>query len=221
MNNPKLNNSIAKKENDMQWFKGTLLGVLTLSVVACSSTPKNASEADMDMATTQEQQSEDYAEKARLALEKANAEKAEVEVIQAQGLDGQALSSEDMGAQDLPEVNGGDALAQTFEPVIYFGYDQFIVDDISLETVKHYASILVDNPDEKIQLIGHTDERGTPEYNLALGERRAKAVAEAFMLYGVNTNRIEVISMGEEVPADLGHTEAAWAKNRRVEIKAQ
>ncbi|WP_158236004.1 OmpA family protein [Hydrogenovibrio sp. SC-1] len=204
----------------MHWLKGSLLGALALSVVACSSTPKNASEADMDMANS-EQQTEDYAEKARLALEKANADKAEVEVLQAEGVNGQALSSEDMGAEDLPEVTGADAMAHTFEPVIYFGYDQFIVDDTSLETVKHYAAILVDNPDEKIQLIGHTDERGTPEYNLALGERRAKAVAEAFMLYGVNTSRIAVITMGEEVPADLAHTEAAWAKNRRVEIKAQ
>lgn len=204
----------------MQWLKGTLLSALALSVVACSSTPKNASDADMDMANS-EQQTEDYAEKARLALEKADTGKADVEVLQAEGMNGQALGGEDMGAEDLPEVTGQDAMTKTFEPVIYFGYDQFIVDDASLETVKHYAAILVDNPSEKIQLVGHTDERGTPEYNLALGERRAKAVAEAFMLYGVNTSRIAVVTMGEEVPVDFDHTEAAWAKNRRVEIKAQ
>lgn len=208
----------------MQWltmFKGTLLGVLALSMVACSSTPKNASDADMDMTSSEQQQTEDYAEKARLALEKANAGKGDVEVLKAQGADGQALNSEDMDAQNLPEITGADAMTQNFQPIIYFGYDQFIVDDVSLETVKHYATILVDNPDESIQLIGHTDERGTPEYNLALGERRAKAVAESFLLYGVNSNRISVITMGEEMPADLGHTEDAWAKNRRVEIKAQ
>lgn len=204
----------------MHWLKGSLLSALALSVVACSSTPKNASDADMDMANS-EQQTEDYAEKARLALEKADSGKADVEVLQADGVNGQALTGEDMGAEDLPEVTGKDAMAKTFEPIIYFGYDQFIVDDASLETIKHYAAILVDNPSEKIQLVGHTDERGTPEYNLALGERRAKAVAEAFMLYGVNTNRIAVVTMGEEVPVDLDHTEDAWAKNRRVEIKAQ
>lgn len=204
----------------MQWLTGSLVSVLALSMVACSSTPKNTSEADMDMTPTSEQQAEDYAEKARLALEKANTDQAEVEVLQVGDANGQALNAEDMGTQNLQELNGN-SMAQTFEPVIYFGYDQFIVDDASLETVKHYATILIDNPDEKIQLIGHTDERGTPEYNLALGERRAKAVAESFLLYGVNTNRISVVTMGEEVPADFGHTEEAWAKNRRVEIKSQ
>ncbi len=109
-------------------------------------------------------------------------------------------------------------MGKTIEPRIFFGFDQYNVDEEGLAIVKHYANILVDNPEETIKLIGHTDERGTPEYNLALGEKRAKAVEEAFMLYGVSSRRMEVITMGEEQPYIDGHYEEAWAKNRRVEI---
>lgn len=197
---------------------------MLVSLVACSSAPKTGENPDMDMSPTvgQDESGVDYEERARLELEKANrGEVNEVEII-GTSPDGTTIVSEAIEGQDLGAMEGSmPAMGQTFEPVIYFGYDQFMLDDGSLATVQHYATILVDNPDEKIQLIGHTDERGTPEYNLALGERRAKAVAEAFMLFGVSDNRIEIVSMGEEEPAVAEQNEAAWAKNRRVEIKAQ
>ncbi|MBD3611874.1 MAG: peptidoglycan-associated lipoprotein Pal [Hydrogenovibrio crunogenus] len=196
------------------------LGVVS-TLAACTSAPKKGENADMNVEPVSQEEM-DYAEKARLELEKANSgEVNEVEVLGA-GATGSDVSSESLASQDLNAMSQDvPALGQTFEPVIYFDYDQYIVDDTSLETVKHYATILIDNPSEKIQLVGHTDERGTPEYNLALGEKRAKAVAEAFMLYGVHKDRIEVISLGEELPVMEGHNEEAWAKNRRVEIKAQ
>ncbi|WP_192894040.1 OmpA family protein [Hydrogenovibrio thermophilus] len=200
------------------------LGIaLIASLAACSSNPKTGENADMNIDPATDDSGVDYEERARLELEKADTgEINEVEVMGAGGATGAAVSSEELASQDLNAANQSVTdMGQTFEPVIYFGYDQYIVDDTSLETVKHYAAILVDNPDEKIQLVGHTDERGTPEYNLALGERRAKAVAEAFMLYGVSDDRIDVITMGEEMPANEGHDEEAWSKNRRVEIKAQ
>ncbi|MDG4813519.1 peptidoglycan-associated lipoprotein Pal [Hydrogenovibrio sp. 3SP14C1] len=197
-----------------------VLGVVS-SLAACTGAPKKGEEADMNVEPVS-QEEVDYAEKARLELEKANSgEVNEVEVL-GTGATGSDVSSEELASQDLnARSQEVPSMGQTFEPVIYFGYDQYIVDDSSMEIVKHYATILVDNPSEKIQLVGHTDERGTPEYNLALGERRAKAVAEAFMLYGVSKDRIEVISLGEELPLMEEHNEEAWAKNRRVEIKAQ
>ena len=70
----------------------------------------------------------------------------------------------------------------------------------------------------KVRLEGNTDERGTREYNLALGERRANAVKAYLVAQGVSPSQIEVVSYGEEKPVDPGHNEAAWAKNRRVQI---
>jgi peptidoglycan-associated lipoprotein len=133
------------------------------------------------------------------------------------------LAEEDLTETD--SLNKGElspfelAMGETYDPVIYFGYDQSQLDEASMATVQHFANILVDNPDERIKLIGHTDERGSQEYNLALGERRAQAVAEVFMLYGVSDTRMEIISMGETEPAAEGQTEKAWALNRRVEIE--
>ena len=84
--------------------------------------------------------------------------------------------------------------------------------------IRSHADYLVANPGTRIRLEGHTDERGTREYNIALGERRAKSVERAMMLRGVAQNQINVISYGEESPVNLEHTEEAWAKNRRVVI---
>lgn len=122
-------------------------------------------------------------------------------------------------------VADGSALGQdaqglmTYQPIVYFGFDQSILSEENTALVKHYAQVLMDNPEKTVKLEGHTDERGSPEYNLALGEKRAKAVAQVMMLFGVNEKRIEVISFGEEQPAALEHTEEAWTLNRRVEIK--
>ena len=107
------------------------------------------------------------------------------------------------------------------KPVVYFGFDQAELSDENTAIVKHYADQLMQNPDLNVVLKGHTDERGTPEYNLALGERRAKSVERVMMLFGVAQSRIETISFGEEQPDAFEHTEAAWEKNRRVEIKIQ
>ena len=122
-------------------------------------------------------------------------------------------SEEEQSAQKAKQE-----MAIEFEPVVYFDYDQNALSDEAIQTVRYYAQILLDEPMKRVKLLGHTDERGTPEYNLALGERRAKAVQEAMMTFGVEPDRIEVISYGEEKPAVEGHDEAAWAKNRRVEI---
>lgn len=112
-----------------------------------------------------------------------------------------------------------DELIRDYSPVIYFPYDQFAIDEESRRTIKYYADQMLDNPQLTVTLEGHTDERGSPSYNLALGEKRAMSVLEVMMLYGVSRDRITLISFGEEQPAEMGHDEAAWSKNRRVELR--
>ncbi|WP_319381715.1 OmpA family protein [Thiomicrorhabdus sp.] len=109
-------------------------------------------------------------------------------------------------------------MAEVYSPIVYFDYDQYALDDKDIDIVKHYANEFLANPGKKMLLKGHTDERGSPEYNLALGEKRGKAVEEAMLLFGVPGSSMEVISFGEEQPANLESNETAWQENRRVEI---
>lgn len=102
---------------------------------------------------------------------------------------------------------------------LYFAFDSAELDAQSLKIAKAHGRYLLANPGIRLRLEGHTDERGTREYNVALGERRAKAVERVMLLQGVNRSQLSTISYGEENPVDLGHNEAAWAKNRRVEIQ--
>lgn len=126
-------------------------------------------------------------------------------------------------AYDVNEFSAyGDNLVEgEMRPIIYFGYDESELSEKNTEIAKHYSEVLLQNPKQRVLLYGHTDERGTPEYNLALGERRAKSVERVMMMFGVAQSRIESVSFGEEQPLDFGSTEAAWDKNRRVEIKIQ
>lgn len=102
--------------------------------------------------------------------------------------------------------------------VIYFDYDSDQVKADSLETVNAHGQYLANSPAQRVRLEGHGDERGSREYNLALGERRAQSVSRLLQLQGVLDDQIEIISYGEELPAAPGHDEQSWALNRRVEI---
>lgn len=98
----------------------------------------------------------------------------------------------------------------------YFDFDQSSIKSESRENLAAHAKFLVANPSVKVLLEGHCDERGTKAYNIALGESRAKAVAQFLKVNGVSDSQIETISYGEEKPAAKGQTESAWSKNRRV-----
>lgn len=102
---------------------------------------------------------------------------------------------------------------------VYFDFDSWTVRADSRDTLSKVAEALKSNKDVKIQIEGHCDERGSNEYNLALGERRARAVEEFLVSEGVSEDRLSTISYGEERPAALGTGEAVWAKNRRAEFK--
>ncbi len=99
---------------------------------------------------------------------------------------------------------------------IYFGFDSSNLDSGTKETMKMNAEYLKSNTNVDVQVEGHCDERGGRQYNLALGERRAKSVRDYLVAMGVESKRISVISYGNERPVSEGHDEAGWAKNRRA-----
>ena len=102
--------------------------------------------------------------------------------------------------------------------VIYFEYDKDEVKPEYAALVQAHATYLSNNRNRKIRLEGHADERGSREYNMALGQRRADAVRKASSALGVGNDRMETVSFGEDKPKATGHDESAWAQNRRVEI---
>jgi peptidoglycan-associated lipoprotein len=102
---------------------------------------------------------------------------------------------------------------------VYFDFDSNVVKDEYRALVQAHAKYMVDKKDAKVRIEGNCDERGSREYNLALGQRRAEAVKKVMTVLGVQDGRIETVSFGEEKPADPGHDEAAWAKNRRGDIR--
>lgn len=102
--------------------------------------------------------------------------------------------------------------------VIYFDFDSAQIRSEFVPIIEAHARYLIAHPGTKVVLEGHTDERGSPEYNIALGEARAKSVARLMQLQGVSDGRINILSYGEEKPVALGHDEESWRRNRRVEI---
>lgn len=102
--------------------------------------------------------------------------------------------------------------------VFYFDFDSSTVSEADREALMEHAALLTERTELSIAVEGHADERGTREYNLALGERRAQAVANILSLQGVAASQMQVISFGEERPVMMGHDETSWYQNRRVEL---
>ena len=140
--------------------------------------------------------------------------------------EGQTGGYNDSGMSDGTSINGqsqsGDPLSDPDSPLsvrtIYFEYDSITINSEGQSALNAHAEYLSLNPNQTLVLEGHTDERGTREYNLSLGERRAKAVADFLTASGVQGQQLEVRSYGEENPVALDHSESAWQLNRRVEI---
>ncbi|MGO5000427.1 peptidoglycan-associated lipoprotein Pal [Oceanisphaera sp. W20_SRM_FM3] len=144
--------------------------------------------------------------------------------------------SDSMGADDSYQNGGGvqtggmqnggamsadEQMRQQYEAlrrenVIYFEFDQDEVSGHYAQVLEAHANYLRSNPSVSILVEGHADERGTPEYNIALGERRAKAVTSYLQSLGVSGAQLAIVSYGEEKPADASHTDSAFSKNRRA-----
>ena len=108
-------------------------------------------------------------------------------------------------------------MVEVFRP-IYFAFDQSTLSAEGKATAEAIASLLVEAPEMTLRIEGHADERGTNEYNLALGERRAQTVQQYLVSYGVDASRVSVLSYGEERPAVEGKDESTWTQNRRAEF---
>ena len=101
---------------------------------------------------------------------------------------------------------------------VYFDFDKFNIKPGEVEKIKVVAAHLKANATHRVEVDGHCDERGTEEYNRALGEKRAQSIREFLVREGVSPDRVRTVSFGEDKPVDPGHTEAAWSKNRRGEF---
>ncbi len=134
------------------------------------------------------------------------------------GAGGQSGAVDPRGVSGVA-VNGADAQQpNALTRIVYFDYDSFEVKGEFAATLEANARYLNANRSRRVNLEGHTDERGGREYNLALGQKRAEAVRRALSLLGVSDTQMEAVSFGEEKPAQTGFDEAAFAKNRRVEL---
>ncbi len=122
------------------------------------------------------------------------------------------------GVVGKPDVRAQLKSGMLAQRSIYFDYDKDSVKPEFAALVQAHAKFLSENKEFKIRLEGNADERGSREYNMALGQRRAEAVKKALSVLGVADNRMETISFGEDKPKATGHDEAAWAQNRRVDI---
>jgi|SRR5882672_5653615 len=137
-----------------------------------------------------------------------------------QGDEGASTSSRGLAGDAGTQGNGmgGDATGPLGRKVIYFDFDKSEIKPEFADLVAAHARNLTGHPNFRMKLEGNTDERGTREYNIGLGERRAQAVRRALMLQGVAESQLNTVSFGAERPAAEGDDETAWAKNRRVEL---
>jgi len=130
--------------------------------------------------------------------------------IEESGLEGGAGA---VKQKEEPEISEGRTSAPLLP--IYFDFDRYNIRGDMVSRMEQNGRYLLDNPDIRIQVQGNCDERGTNEYNIALGEKRAKSAKDFLVNMGLDPNRIDTVSFGEERPLDPGHNEDAWAKNRR------
>jgi peptidoglycan-associated lipoprotein len=188
-------------------------------VLQSAATPYTAYERPKAMETGPEIKSEASSPDQQTALDKGREQKLREEALREEDLKARALKEEaarrEAAAREAAKLN--DFSLET----VYFDYNQHAIKDDDKEKMAKNANWLKAHPQVKITIEGHCDERGTAEYNLALGQKRAEAVKAFILGLGIPENRLQTISYGFERPADKGHNEAAWAKNRRVEFNRQ
>ena len=122
------------------------------------------------------------------------------------------------GSGNFSSQPWNDPKSPLYEKSVYFGLDEYNVETKYQKMLSAHAGYLKANPKQKIIIQGNTDDRGTAEYNLALGQRRSEAVRKSLNLMGVSNDQMEAVSFGKEKPRADGNNEAAWAENRRADI---
>jgi peptidoglycan-associated lipoprotein len=190
----------------MNLFKLSAVFFALVWLSGCSN-PLGTKESDADL------------QAGEVTVEDRNAESA--------GIEGDNINGSDLDAAEAQVVVGedafqGDELNDPASPlsnrIVYFEHDSSSVRQQDQDTLTAHAAYLGEHPNITVRLEGHTDERGSREYNLALGERRALSIRQILMLQGASINQFQVTSFGEERTAVEGDDESAWQQNRRVEI---
>ncbi|WP_375753531.1 peptidoglycan-associated lipoprotein Pal [Vibrio sp. HN007] len=172
-------------------LKGLLIALPVLAVTACSSSDE-ATDASSQTTTNQQQA--------------GDTNNTDTSVVTPMDADSQ-LTEQELKEKQLRETQ-----------TVYFAFDNSTISGDYEEMLAAHAAFLSKDASIKVKVEGHADERGTPEYNIALGERRAMAVSKYLQALGVQADQIDVVSYGEEKPLVLGQTEEAYAKNRRAVI---
>ncbi|MBW7903249.1 MAG: peptidoglycan-associated lipoprotein Pal [Rhodocyclaceae bacterium] len=138
--------------------------------------------------------------------------------VESRSSDGvKTVTAGDVGGTKLPAILT-DPKSILSKRSVYFDYDRFDIKPEFKDLVAAHAKFLVDNRQFKMLIQGHTDERGSREYNLALGQKRADAIKKAMLLLGVREDQIESVSLGEEKPSCIEQSESCWSKNRRGDM---
>jgi len=139
-----------------------------------------------------------------------------VTIVVALAVTGCTCRTRQVGPSNVPPMDEASEIAD-----IHFAFDSYELSQEALEIARNAAVWLSHHPEKSVKLEGHCDERGTTEYNMVLGNNRARAVYEYLRSLGVEDSRMTPVSYGEEFPLDPGHNEEAWAKNRRVHFAVE
>lgn len=181
------------------------IALAATSLMACQTGPTEAEkEAEANRIAEQAQAEARQQEQARAEAEKVRVEAAKAEQMKR--------------AQEVAEEMKNELVNQN---TIYFDFDRSTIKTDFSSVLRKHAEYLVQNPSQVVVIEGHADQRGTPEYNIALGERRGKAVETFFLNEGVSASQLSVVSFGEEKPAVMGASEYAMAQNRRAVVVYQ
>lgn len=171
--------------------KSLLIALPMLALGACSSNSDTDSQSSETTKVTEEQVATDN-------------------TVQTDTIEAVELTEEELMVQEYT--------AAILETIIRFDFDKSMIKPEFTKVLDAHAAFLVANSDKSLTIEGHADEKGTPEYNIALGERRAMSVSTYLENMGVTSSQISIVSYGEEKPVNLNHNTTAWAENRRAEL---
>jgi peptidoglycan-associated lipoprotein len=190
-----------------------------IGIVLPGCAKKATTKQDPGISEQQAQAAAAERERARLEAEQASKEKElrEREEAARKAAEAQKELEKSLVAKKYPGIEG-EVFESKLLKDIYFEFDRYDIRPEAAPLLRENAALLMKYPKMKIQIEGHCDERGTSEYNLSLGERRANSAMNQLISLGISRDRISTISFGEERPFDPSHTEEGWSKNRRAHI---
>ena len=206
------------------FFKGIV--ALSLPIMLISGCAKDQVKPDEGVAPEKpavtapapQQQPADQSLADKAAAEKAAADRAAAERAAAEKAAADKAAADKAAADKAAAERAAAEAALTALKTIHFEFDSFLLSQESRDILYRNAEFMLKKYKGKVVLEGNCDERGSDEYNLALGENRAKAAMNYLLTLGVPAEQLSIVSYGEEKPVDPGHTEEAWAKNRRVDF---